>query len=189
MSMLLALTGPAASATTGSPFLDMMRGMATGFALLGQNGTTTSPTIIYPPIQPLPVPAYSPFAPSYPWTASVPGWPPAVPFGTGIYPATPWPPTAPYPPGNILSKLEGAWETSNGGLLLVRDSLARLYVSRDEYQDLYLRADPRYLWLQPVGSQVPTRYEHHIYKDRIVLRDARGNSLVLRRYKPKRTTE
>lgn len=188
IGVLLGTAGAAVPATTGSPFLDMMRGMATGLTLLGQNSNTGAPTVIYPQIQPLPVPTYSPFPPSYPWGPTLPGWPPTPPYGAAPYGGTPWAPPAPFSPGrnvgNVLSKLQGAWETNNGGLLLVRDNMARLYVTRDEHQDLYITADPRYLWLQPVGGQNPTRYEHHIYRDRMVLRDGRGNSLVLRRYDP-----
>lgn len=185
IGLLLGLTGPTAAATTGSPFLDMMRGMATGLALLGQNANTTAPTVIYPQIHPLPIPTYPLFPSGYPWGPSFPGLLP-LPYGTLPYSGVPWsPPTGYARGGSILSKLQGAWETNNGGLLLVRNNMARLYVSRDQYQDLYITTDPRYLWLQPVGSQNPTRYEHHIYRDRMVLRDGRGNSLVLRRYRPK----
>ncbi len=185
IGLLLGLAGSAAPATTGSPFMDMMRGMATGLALLGQN-SSTSPTTVYPQIQALPIPGYPPFASGLPWAPSFPGLPPNLPYGASPYGSTPWPPPAPYAGGgNILSRLQGAWESSNGSLLLVRNNMARLYVSRDQYQDLYITAGPRYLWLRPVRGQSPTRYEHHIYRDRMVLRDGRGNSLVLRRYKPK----
>lgn len=215
IGMLAGLMGAAVPATTGSPFLDMMRGMATGLVLLGQNGNTAAPapTIIYPQVQPLPVPAYPPFPGGFPWAPSLPGWPPTPPYGaspfSGIpwmslpasgatpygaaplasgaipYGSTPWtPPVSHYRGGNILNKLQGAWETDKGGLLLVRGNMARLYVSREEHQDLYITADPRYLLLQPVGSQSPTRYEYHLYGDRLVLRDGRGNRLVLRRYEP-----
>ena len=179
--LLAGTSTPLPAATTGSPFLDMIRGMATGLALLGQsaNTGTTAPTVIYPvPAWP-PGYAWPPAYPPPPW-GGAPGWG-AAPYGAPPWGGVPWNGAW---GGDPVRRLQGAWETDHGGLLLVKDHVARLYASRDEYQDYYLRADPRFLWLQPVEGGVPTRYEHRIYGNRIVLRDARGNRMVLRRYRP-----
>ena len=83
--------------------------------------------------------------------------------------------------------LQGEWETHSGGLLLVKGSLARLYVSRDRYQDLQISADATYVWMKPVnaGSLTPgDRYQYRVVDQHIVLRDQQQRILLLRRHQP-----
>jgi len=188
LSILFQATAPQTLAARGGglTFADMLRGMATGLALLGQAGSVGAPALAYPqvPVYPLPV-----YPPAYPWSAA----PPYVPPYGGIYGA-PWGGVPAWPPAannrGFLEPLQGAWQSDNGGLLLVKDNLARLYLSRDRYQDLYLHADAHYLWLQPVDTSGRTvRYAYRADEDRIELHDQRGNSLILRRYRPKSKTQ
>ena len=86
---------------------------------------------------------------------------------------------------SLMRLLQGSWETHNGGLLLIKGNLARLYVARDRYQDLEITVDRVYLWMRPAGStQTADRYEHRIFDRRIVLRDRAGKVLLLRRHVP-----
>ncbi len=180
LAVLLQTTAPQALAARGSglTFADLLRGMATGLALLGQAGSVGVPALTYPQ-----VPVYPP---PYPWTTAPPY---APPYG-GTYGA-PWgTPTWPPADGRLfLAHLQGAWQSDNGGLLLVKDNLARLYLSRDRYQDLYLHADTRYLRLRPVGTSGRTmRYAYRVHDDRLELYDRQGKRLILRRYRPKSNT-
>ncbi len=178
LSLVLQLAAPQALAARngGFTFADMLRGMGTALALLGQGSTLGNPALGYPVVPVYPPPAYYP--PVYPW----PTMPPQA-----AYPS-PWGQTA-WPPVDsqrLLDVLQGAWESENGGLLLVKNDLARLYLSRERYQDLYLRADARYLWFQPATRKGRTvRYAYRVLDDRIELYDRQGNRLVLRRYQPK----
>lgn len=165
----------------GTSFTDILRGMAGGLALLGQSGNTTG------------FPYFGSGNPFYPMSPG-PMWP-----NSGGFPAwgaPPWGGYSPYSPpyrqypdrdstgSRVLERLQGSWKTNKGGLLLIRRDMARLYISRDEYQDFYLRADDRYLWMWPIKSQASQRYEFHISSDRIVLRDEFGSSLTLLKYRP-----
>lgn len=181
---ILAWLMPTFAAAAGSTVTDLMRGMATGLALLGQSGNRTTPPYLSPG-----VPFY-PSAQGLPWATppAMPGWGMPPWNGFPVYPATPPynsynPVQSPEPSSpRVLERLQGSWKTDKGGLLLIRRDMARLYVKRDQYQDFYIRADSRYLWMWPVGSQASQRYEHHISSDRIVLRDEFGSSLTLLRY-------
>lgn len=186
LSILLQAAVPQTLAARGGglTFADMLRGMATGLALLGQAGSVGTPALTYPQVPVYPVPVYPP---AYPWPATPPY---AAPYGRAY--GAPWgAPAWPAADGRgVLERLQGAWQSDNGGLLLVKDNLARLYLSRDRYQDLYLHADTRYLWLRPVDTSGRTvRYAYRVHGDRIELYDRRGNSLILRRYRPKSSTQ
>ena len=177
---LLVWAGPLPAASSGSGFADIMRGMATGLAILGQAGNTKFPNYGSPTLP------FSAVPPGYAWPGAPigPGWNNQPWTGGYAYPSYPYRGTSrrAYNSPRILESLQGSWETNNGGLLLVRRNMARLYIERNEYQDFYIRADPRYLWMWPTKSQVSQRYEHHISGDIIRLRDEFGNTLTLRRY-------
>lgn len=162
--LLLPTAGLCASnATLG----DMMRGMATGLALLGQAANNN--------------PAYNPYVGSWP------GGAPAAPWGAPPW-AYPQGPQPPYPnarqqlSARLLELLQGSWETDAGGLWIVNGQRARLYLTQDRYQDMLLDLDSHYLWMRPAGSQQALRYEHRIFDKRIILRDDSGRILQLRRY-------
>ena len=199
--------GPVSAAGSGSGFGDILRGMATGLAILGQSTNATNPNFSSP---------FGPYAlpPGYAWPSmqTLPGW-----GGSGWTPPLGYPPypyTRPYtgaynggyngvynrayggpvPPryreSPTLDKLQGGWAVDKDeGLLLVKANMARLYAARDEYQDFYIQADTRYLWMWPIDSKVPQRYRLRFLSDRVVLDDELGYTLTLRRYKPGTTQE
>lgn len=187
---ILAWLAPTFVLAAGSSFADLMRGMASGLALLGQANNTTAPSYLSP------VAPFYPTVPGAPWSApsAIPGWGMPRPGMPG-FAASPWagfpgysapaynrnPVNEPTSP-RVMERLQGSWKTDKGGLLLVKRDMARLYITLDQYQDFYIRADTRYLWMWPVGSQGNQRYEHHISSDRIILRDEFGSSLTLLRY-------
>jgi len=192
-----------ATGAQSTGFADILRGMATGLALLGQGGNTGG----------LPYPGganpFYPMSPGMMWppASGFPGWGgnpwSGGPWSGGPWSSTPWNGSTPWsgmPPyrggpyersyrdeaeaPRVLERLQGSWKTDRGGLLLVRRDMARLYVDRDEYQDFYLRVDRRYVWMWPVTSQVSQRYEYHISSDRILLRDEFGSTLTLIKHQP-----
>ena len=179
--LLLSTFQPSLSHAAGSAFSDLLRGMVGGMALLGQSGNTTG----FPYLG-----AGNPFYPMSPG----PMWPNTT--GFPAWGTSPWGGYSTYPPNyghspardsnasRTLERLQGSWKTNKGGLLLIRRDMARLYLSRDEHQDFYLRTDDRYLWMWPIRSQASQRYEYHISTDRIVLRDEFGSSLTLIKYRP-----
>jgi len=197
---LLAMVLPARAADSGSEMVNLMRGMFTGLSLLGQ--AANSPGFN----------SYSnPGALNWPsgvspWGGFAPGGAPmgAPAWGAPMWGAAPWGNTpwqsawgsgAPAGPTagatsngryvSLMRLLQGSWETHNGGLLLIKGNLARLYVARDRYQDLEITVDRVYLWMRPAGStQTADRYEHRIFDRRIVLRDRAGKVLLLRRHVP-----
>jgi hypothetical protein len=200
LQVFLVCAAPAAAAATGNTFGDILRGMATGLAILGRS-TNAGNSNLFSPFSPYALP------PGYAWPSpTFPGWGGngwSTPYGYPAYgpgygrPYRGRPYAAPYSSDNdgyaplryqqtpTLDKLQGSWEVLNDeGLLLVKANMARLYASRDEYQDFYIQADKRYLWMWPVGSKVPQRYRLRIQSDRIVLDDELGYTLTLRRYQP-----
>lgn len=186
---------PGAQATG---FTDILRGMATGLALLGQSSNTgglpyaggANPFYPMPPGMTWPPASASPGWGGSPWMGS--------PWAGGPWGGQPpWSGMSPYnsapyersyegerEASRILERLQGSWKTDKGGLLLVRRDMARLYMNRNEHQDFYLRGGRRYVWMWPVKSQASQRYEYHISSDRILLRDEFGNTLTLIRYQP-----
>ena len=188
------------AADTGSEMVNLMRGMFTGLSLLGQAANTPGWNA-----QGYPGPQGWTQGGS-PWSGVSPGISPwGTPmWGSPTWGAPPWPPAPPmasaWPPGtpaianpqwsatngrnaSLTRMLQGSWETHTGGLLLIKGNLARLYVSRDRYQDLEIRVDRHYLWMKPAGSSQPhDRYEHRIFDRRVILRDPNGEVLLLRRH-------
>lgn len=215
--MLALLPLGALAQTSGSGIANLMRGMFTGLALLGQAGNTSGLGGAYPGLGISPWGAVSPWggAPAgiSPWGGSTPGMSPwqlgpwgggpmsayqGAPFFPGSVPwsGVPWagqglPGYAQWhgnqamsaPNNQLLRILQGEWETHSGGLLLVKGSLGRLYVSRERYQDLEIAADRAYVWMRPAGSSQPAdRYEYRLSERHIVLRDQDQRILLLRRH-------
>lgn len=175
---------------------NLMRGMFTGLALLGQASNTSGlgpayPGLWYPPLgasafnpwglSPLggyPIPPPQGIAPGSgaPWTRVQPGFP-----GVAVHPNAYGQAANPA----VMRMLQGTWETHNGGLLLVKGNMARLYVSRDKHQDLEINADRRYVWMRPAGTrQAPDRYEYRVYEKQVILRDRNNRTLSLHRHQP-----
>lgn len=195
LRILIALTAfvmqPLAAADSGSTGMaNLMRGMITGLSLLGQASNPNPglgypglgyPGLGYPGLFPGAMPGAGWFG-TNPWNA--PAWgTPGTPRPYGSPPAYP---NSPYSQINaaLLRRLQGSWETDTGGLLIVEGRLARLYLSRDRYQDIELGLDHHYLWIRPAGDAAAPaeRYEHRIFDKRIILRNADGGVLLLRRF-------
>ena len=185
---LSAATLPLHAADSGSEIVNLMRGMFTGLSLLGQTANS-------PGWNNYPNPGALNWTPGLsPWGGMPPG---TSPWTAGPWGNNPWqtwggsqsgfPTTSPADGryAYLMRMLQGSWETHNGGLLLIKGNLARLYVSRDRYQDLEITVDRVYLWMRPAGStQTADRYEHRIFDRRILLRDRAGKVLLLRRHVP-----
>jgi hypothetical protein len=77
--------------------------------------------------------------------------------------------------------LDGIWELDQGGFVIIKGNNARLYVSREQYQDFAVRYDRQHLWWRPQEGGEASRYTYQAREGRMVLRDAEGNLLLLRR--------
>ncbi len=121
----------------------------------------------------------------YPGMSSFPGgWP------GGGYPMPSYPTTGYGNFGNYSQQspaarayLDGAWETDKGGVVIIRGNLARLYIDRDQYQDFMLGYDRSRLWWKPYQGGTANTYQYEMRDGRMVMRDADGNYLLLRRRK------
>lgn len=187
LTTVLFIAHPAKS--QNSAFADVMKGMITGLALLGQaNNSQHNPWLGVPTLSPWPM------APGTMLPGMQPGMMSMYPQALtqlGQIPQTTYPPVPgayqPYSqnraaPSKAMQDLQGSWETNNGGLFLVKGNLGRLYLSRDRYQDLQLQADQRYLWMRPAGGYETKRYEHRIFTHKVILRASDGKVLLLKRY-------
>lgn len=145
-----------AQAQANSSLFDVMRGMVTGMALLGQLSNSLPNNANYPPrwqYYPPPPGAFSP------------------------------PDAYQHPQGNpLLQQLQGSWYTQGGELLVINGNYGRLYRTRDQYQDLQLRIDPQFLWLAPSGQTQAKQYAYRLSQNRFVLRDAQNQTLEFKRY-------
>jgi hypothetical protein len=188
--MLLNLLIPVAQA---NEMANLMRGMFTGLALLGQASNASGLGYGYPGTwggyYP---PGTAPLGGPGTWAAPPLGGVPwnGVPWANAQLPGySDWATRQQYnrsgPYSHLMRILQGSWEIHSGGLLLVKGNLARLYLSRDRHQDLEIRADKHYVWMRPAGTrQTPDRYEHRIFDRRVILRDEDDRVLVLRRHMP-----
>jgi hypothetical protein len=77
--------------------------------------------------------------------------------------------------------LDGIWELDNGGMAIIRGNAARLYLSREQYQDFFIRYDRAYLWWQPRRGGSPSRYRYQTREGRMILQDEEGKVLLMRR--------
>lgn len=179
-------------AKANNNLFDVMRGMVAGMSLLnqlGNNNTWGGANAMAPQpfVQPYAQPYPQPYPPAY-----APGYPPS--YAPGYYPPPPSPEAPPtagqaapevdpaIPTGTPLQQLQGSWQTESGELLLVKGKYARLYRSRDAFQDLQLRIDGPYLWIGPVKQSRSKQYAYRIQSDSLLLRDAQNNTLEFRRF-------
>jgi hypothetical protein len=77
--------------------------------------------------------------------------------------------------------LDGVWELDKGGFVVIRGPAARLYLDRERFQDFDIRYDRQHLWWAPKAGGRPSRYRYEMREGRMVLSDAEGNLLLLRR--------
>jgi hypothetical protein len=106
--------------------------------------------------------------PGVPWSQTQPG------AGLG----SPWSPSAATP---VAGLLDGIWELNTGDVVVIRADAARLYVSRDQYQDYLIRYDDTHFWWRPRDGSKFERYRYEMREGRMVLADRDGNLLLLRR--------
>lgn len=125
---------------------------------------------------PMPGTFATPVPGAFPGIAGFPGsgYPPGLT-------AAPWQDA----PGNRGSRqpglLDGIWETGKGAVVIIRGDAARLYVSRDTYQDFVIRYDHDHFWWQPRDGSKFRRYRYEMREGRMVLADKNNNLLLLRR--------
>ncbi len=86
-----------------------------------------------------------------------------------------------YPSSATQGALDGTWVLNKRGIAIIRGSFARLYLSREHYQDFEIRYDQRHLWLTPRRGGSASRYQYRMHKGRMIVRDDEGNYLLLRR--------
>lgn len=124
----------------------------------------------------------------------MPGMGPGMPMAPGgmMMPgANPWhygqqlmPPANLQPPKKRIPLLEGAWEIHNGGLLIIKQGLARLYLSKTRYQDFYFKHDHKNIWMQPSEEEgIPLTYDFKLQSGRMIMRDENDKVLLLKRLK------
>lgn len=77
--------------------------------------------------------------------------------------------------------LDGAWELTNGSFVLIKGRNARLYVSKDQHQDFSIGYDRQTFWWTPKGGNTTSHYRYQERDGRMVLRDNKGKTLLLRR--------
>ena len=85
------------------------------------------------------------------------------------------------PPNRASGRLDGAWELENGSFVILRGDFARLYLSREHYQDFAVGYDRQYLWWKPIDGGAASRYLYQTREGRMILRDQEGKLLLLRR--------
>jgi hypothetical protein len=79
------------------------------------------------------------------------------------------------------TRLDGIWELNKGGFVIIKGAQARLYVSKEQYQDYRIGYDDETLWWAPQSGGETSRYRYRMQDGRMVLADADGNYLLLRR--------
>lgn len=113
------------------------------------------------------------------------GWPGGgLPGGLGGWPGAGLPGGSGFRHGPNLSAvadLDGIWELNNGGVAIIKGQAARLYLSRERYQDFLIGYDGKHFWWSPRGSNVSTRYRYQMRDGRMILRDNDGEVLLMRR--------
>jgi hypothetical protein len=113
------------------------------------------------------------------------GWPGQA-WPGGSMPGYGWPSqAAPGLGGNARTKpvqdLDGIWELTNGSLVMIKGRAARLFVSREKYQDFVIGYDSKTFWWSPRGGNTTTHYRYQMRDGRMVLRDNGGKTLLMRR--------
>ena len=84
-------------------------------------------------------------------------------------------------PYRTLSLLDGVWELENGTFVIIQGENARLFLSREQYQDFAIRYDRQYLWWKPLRGGAASRYLYQTRQGRMILRDDEGQLLLMRR--------
>lgn len=174
---LIGFFSPAISADAGDAWNQLMVLMFRAFANLTDQANWQSPgnwrlgdsrlSSIYVNPRALPAPTVAPPLPgvwSHPWDAGRSRWS-GLPLGSR----------------SATGPLDGVWETESGAILMVRDGRARVYLSRDRFQDFELRLEGRILALRDRDFGAIRRYLYTADGDRMLMLDPEGSLLLLRR--------
>jgi hypothetical protein len=76
--------------------------------------------------------------------------------------------------------LNGIWELENAGFVIIQGNMARLYLSRERYQDFEVYYDRQHLWWRPQEGGAPSRYLYQAREGHMILQDEEGNLLLMR---------
>lgn len=140
-------------------------------------------------------PGLNPFSNPAPLGAMPGGGFPGLMSPGGTWPGIPWA-NAPQGPGPFLPQtpgwpgmastpvaglLDGIWELNRGGIVIIRADAARLYVTRERFQDYLIRYDDTHFWWRPRDGSQFERYRYRMEEGRMVLANETGNLLLLRR--------
>lgn len=123
---------------------------------------------------------------TFPGTAAMPGaggWPYGPAPSLGVPPGS-WgnPGYWGYGQSNRVPRhLDGIWELDTGSFVIIQGQTARLYLSRERYQDFTIRYDRRHLWWSPRDGGTASRYRYQMRQGRMILSDDEGNLLRMRR--------
>ena len=204
----LSLTQPAMAAayvptSSGNAFVEAMLRMMELFGLIDRDHLALGSTFL-PGYGGLPGGAMSgiPGVSAYPGMAGLGGWPGMGGLGgwpgmgtnpmmapgmlqPGMHPLAgqqmPFGYPSSYPSLPRQGVLDGTWILNKRGIAIIRGAFARLYLSREHYQDFNIRYDQRHLWLIPRRGGNASRYQYRMHKGRMIVRDDEGNYLLLRR--------
>ena len=109
-----------------------------------------------------------PYAGAWPGPGGLPGgWSNLTPYGAGLT-------------NQASTYLNGVWELQNGSFVIIQGNVARLYLSRTQYQDFAVYYDRQNLWWRPQRGGTTSRYRYRTRDGRMVLRDHEGNMLLMR---------
>ncbi len=73
-----------------------------------------------------------------------------------------------------LKNLEGAWASPNRILLVIRQNLARMYWSANQYRNFYVEASPDRLKLTDAETHQSQEFEYRLQGSQLALRDPKG---------------
>ena len=160
----LALLSPGAQGYSGSvnnPFIEAMRSMLDLFSLMQsyQQFSSQSSISTFPGQGMFSGPGQYINPYSSPWTAD----------------------RLPSPYGGS-GPLDGTWISNSQILLIVKNGFARIYWSRDEYQDYYLKIGPGQLLFRDAESGVVRQFDMALQQGRLALRNRQGQMTLFRKY-------
>lgn len=131
------------------------------------------------------MPGMSPMSPMGAWGGMPGGIPGSMP-GLGQFPGGGMPnlPGNWYAPGGTTTTaadLDGIWELTNGGVAMIKGRKARLFLTKERFQDFTITYDGRHFSWSPLGGNTTTHYRYQMRDGRMVLRDNEGKTLLMRR--------
>jgi len=108
----------------------------------------------------------------------------SAPFGYQHPPPYPAPPGgASLPPGQH-KLLEGAWVSENHILLAIKRGYARMYWSREQYRNYYVKIQPEHLQLVDADTGQVQQFAYRLRDNRLALRDNQGRMIRFLRLAP-----